>query len=1101
MLRAFVGLSGAVGGLALVVFIGLALILAHGPINLASLAPAIERSLDQRFGDQYVFSLGPTSIGRGANGLGLIVEGLDIKDRSGHSVLSAPTGHVGLDFVSLMMFEVKVKRLEIDKIDLRLTVQPNGSVSLAAAKTPDAVTIDLAPPSSGGSSETNAPLVRLAALIDAITGAAQTVDYIAIGQGHLEIQDQKTGRTAAFDDVDINFDKGERVAGLRISAKGPSGPWSLAAQALGGESRSLNLEARDLSLPDMLLASGRTLPFEADMPISFNLSLQLAGDKTVEDLRGRVSLGAGYFKLDDPDHEPFLIDEASADVRLDPPSKRILAENVQLFAGQTHVVVNGAVAPPAPGEQSWSLDFNGDGAVIGGERPGEQPLAFKTASFQAHYFERDQRFTVDKFAVSGVGANAVLSGEIAATADGPTAKVKLDMTQTSGANLVRLWPTFIVPDVRFWLVQHLRAGEIQTASLLLDWDAASFTAAREKRAVPADSVHIELATRDVAIDLLPGVPPLIGLEATGVLTGRNITIGAKRGTVELTPTRRIAASDLSFVIPDTSPRALVPAQGGARLQGSAEALADLLGRDALKSFVGLSLDPAATKGQFDGKLSIDLKLGKTAKPDDIGFHANGTLSNLQIDKFLGAEHFDQGELAFSGDRGGIKISGEGKIAGLPVSVDLRKTASDEGSVNLALSVDDAFRAKHGLDFGAAVSGPMSVQIAAPLSRKGAEVEIDLARVALDNPVPGLVKPAGKPGKAAFSVKSEADGLTLGSIDVEAGGASIKGSARLTNDGALASAKLTQVRLSPGDDMKVDIAAADSLLKVSAHGSVLDVRRLVKAAIDRRPSGSLGRDVDFDLKVATATGANKHAMSQVELTSSRRGGELQRVEARARLGTSTVGLTREGGTTHIVTGDAGALVKFFDIYAHLEGGSLDLTMHDVAEGQSGVATVKDFALRNEPAMRQLAAAGQVPDKGGAGAAAEADVAFQKMTAQFVRSTGRVDLREAVIYNAQTGLTTQGFIDYAHDKLDLNGTFVPGYQVNSAVTHIPVLGALLGGGTHEGLFGVNYRITGPASAPVLNVNPLSAIAPGFLRKIFGALDGTTPALQSAPAPLEQ
>ena len=87
----------------------------------------------------------------------------------------------------------------------------------------------------------------------------------------------------------------------------------------------------------------------------------------------------------------------------------------------------------------------------------------------------------------------------------------------------------------------------------------------------------------------------------------------------------------------------------------------------------------------------------------------------------------------------------------------------------------------------------------------------------------------------------------------------------------------------------------------------------------------------------------------------------------------------------------------------------------------------------------------------------------MTAKFARTHGRVDLREAVIYDEQMGLTTEGFIDYAHDRIDLNGTFVPAYQVNNLVTHIPFVGLLLAGGTNEGMFGVNYRLAGPASAP--------------------------------------
>lgn len=117
-------------------------------------------------------------------------------------------------------------------------------------------------------------------------------------------------------------------------------------------------------------------------------------------------------------------------------------------------------------------------------------------------------------------------------------------------------------------------------------------------------------------------------------------------------------------------------------------------------------------------------------------------------------------------------------------------------------------------------------------------------------------------------------------------------------------------------------------------------------------------------------------------------------------------------------------------------------------------------------------------------------FDKMSASFSRTAGRLELREAVVFNSHMGLTTQGFIDYGRDRVDLNGTFVPAYQVNSLVTHIPVVGTLLGGGRHEGIFGVNYRIVGPASGPTLNVNPLSAMTPGFLRKVFGVVDGTTP-----------
>jgi hypothetical protein len=67
-------------------------------------------------------------------------------------------------------------------------------------------------------------------------------------------------------------------------------------------------------------------------------------------------------------------------------------------------------------------------------------------------------------------------------------------------------------------------------------------------------------------------------------------------------------------------------------------------------------------------------------------------------------------------------------------------------------------------------------------------------------------------------------------------------------------------------------------------------------------------------------------------------------------------------------------------------------------------------------------------------------------------------------------------------------VPAYALNSLLSNIPVVGILVAGGQNEGVFALNYRLSGALSAPVVTVNPLSAIAPGLMRKIMGVLDGT-------------
>ena len=42
--------------------------------------------------------------------------------------------------------------------------------------------------------------------------------------------------------------------------------------------------------------------------------------------------------------------------------------------------------------------------------------------------------------------------------------------------------------------------------------------------------------------------------------------------------------------------------------------------------------------------------------------------------------------------------------------------------------------------------------------------------------------------------------------------------------------------------------------------------------------------------------------------------------------------------------------------------------------------------------------------------------------------------------------------------------------------------LGGGDKEGLVGITFEVVGPPGTPTLRVNPISAVAPGLLRKVF-------------------
>ncbi len=198
-----------------------------------------------------------------------------------------------------------------------------------------------------------------------------------------------------------------------------------------------------------------------------------------------------------------------------------------------------------------------------------------------------------------------------------------------------------------------------------------------------------------------------------------------------------------------------------------------------------------------------------------------------------------------------------------------------------------------------------------------------------------------------------------------------------------------------------------------------------------------------------------------------------------------------------------MLAFLDLYKHMEGGQLKVAMRLGDDALAGALRIKDFTLRDEPALQRLVVEGaqQRPigvEGGGRATRPSFDpnsVAFSRLQVNFQRVGSRLDIRDGTMYGTDMGLTVDGWLDFARDRVSMDGTFVPAYGVNNLFSQIPLFGVFLGGGAHEGLFAVNYHISGAATKPMLNINPLTAIAPGFLRKIFGAIDLTSPESSSS------
>jgi hypothetical protein len=112
-----------------------------------------------------------------------------------------------------------------------------------------------------------------------------------------------------------------------------------------------------------------------------------------------------------------------------------------------------------------------------------------------------------------------------------------------------------------------------------------------------------------------------------------------------------------------------------------------------------------------------------------------------------------------------------------------------------------------------------------------------------------------------------------------------------------------------------------------------------------------------------------------------------------------------------------------------------------------------------------------------------IGFSAMEAQMAYANDRVSFTEGAMRGPALGLTGSGSYDINRDNLDIDGVVAPSPMLNlSMLGEVPVLGNLLVSRRGEGVFGMTYAINGQAAQPRVGVNPMSALTPGILRRIF-------------------
>jgi hypothetical protein len=99
---------------------------------------------------------------------------------------------------------------------------------------------------------------------------------------------------------------------------------------------------------------------------------------------------------------------------------------------------------------------------------------------------------------------------------------------------------------------------------------------------------------------------------------------------------------------------------------------------------------------------------------------------------------------------------------------------------------------------------------------------------------------------------------------------------------------------------------------------------------------------------------------------------------------------------------------------------------------------------------------------------------------------VTVTDGIAQGSALAVVVNGTIDQPTAVLDLHGTLIPSYYgLNTAVGKIPLVGNLIGTGKDKAIQAIDFTVGGPIHEPRVQVQPLSAIAPGVLRDVVRML----------------
>jgi hypothetical protein len=997
--------------------------LSAAPVSLDYLIPSVARGLAGTESG-LVVRIDHTllSLGPGA-AIDIVARGVHLQRRDGEARLTLPELDIGFSLRAALHGVVAPTRIVLREPELRLARAADGTIHLG-----------LGAPDNGDWGE---QLLRDLAAAPDRQGSFGFLTQVAIRNALLSVDDRALGLAWRARRVDATVYRGDR---------GVSGDISLTAVAPGG----------------------------AEAPLSGSLRF-VTGES-------RLSVVLRFAAL-----HPALFAGAA-------PTLAPLAALELPFSGQVRVELDTAALRIG---DAWCDLFLGAGAIVHPALEGGR-VAIASGRLRAAYDPAQGRVHIEQLSFDLGGPLLEVVGTVDGVGDGVLAggwpqsvdlAGELHLTEVPVDALAGLWPERLSPHSRSWVTEHVHDGVVTAA-------AARFGAHVDLMPDAAKPVRVDglagtLDYRNLTIDYFKPLEPLRGVDGTANFDRAHLDLvpsgGAIRGV-------RLTGGRAKLAKLDTDDEEIAIDAG---IKGPLRDVLEVLDTKPLEYAQELQIDPAQVAGEVEGELSFAFPLKHDLRLAMVEFGAKGRLSGVAIGQVIAGRDLSAGELQLRLDRNALSVDGTARLDDVPASVSWSESLKPGGPrarYAVKARLDDAARQRLGLDLPVGVaSGPIDVDaVYTVLSphREAASVSLDAAGAALALAQLDWHKPAGVPASGSLDLDL-VDGhiRAIRRAVLAGGGLDARFAVALDDSGTVQRVDLPRLVAGETDVGGTLSRRVEGGWRIELKGASFDATALM-SDLDRSAEGERTEPpLVIDASLERLILGPKREARDVKGQLFSDGVHWQAMSIDAALignGKASLRFGQAAGdhSFRLTTDDMGALLRLFDVSDNVAGGHLEVTGQVEDSGRRRLFRGKldggDYRLVHAPVMARLLS---VASLSGISALLSGEgIPFTRLKGDFVIDGGRLELKELRAYGGAIGIKADGVYDLDAQTLDFAGTLVPAYTLNSVLGNIPWLGKIFTGGEGEGIFAGNFRVAGPLAEPQVTVNPLSALAPGVLRKLF-------------------